>query len=81
MPQPIANIINRAGLDWENMKSIKKTPDTENKIKKTFREMWQEGTITDTDICDNLFDYNGAPGWIKDAIEKERSAIQHEISS
>ena len=75
MPQPIVNIIIDAGLDYENMESIDNTPDNVKKIKQSFRKKWEEKAITDEEICNDLFDYNGAPDWIKEAIEQERSAI------
>jgi hypothetical protein len=37
MPQPIYNIIKNAGLDPNNMQSIKDTADNVNKLKDAFR--------------------------------------------
>jgi len=81
MPYPIANVIADAGFSWTDMKSIENTQNNGEKIKESFRKKWKDKMITDEDICNDLFDYNGVPVWIKNEIEQERSTIQNEIKT
>lgn len=79
MPQPIYNIILAAGLDPNEIGSIKETIINKDKIKRAFRQKWEDGDITNQDIFDNLIDYDEAPEWIVNSIEDERNFIYQTI--
>ena len=81
MPIPIYNIISNAGLDPDDMQSIENSEINVTKIRNALKSKWENKTINDDDICNDLIDCTGAPDWIKKAIEQERLAIQQEIKT
>lgn len=79
MKYPIVNVIIAAGFKFEDVENIQETDENVNSIKKSFKEKWEQKSITDEQICNDLFDYNKVPDWIKTTLENERSEIQHLI--